>query len=494
MILNLPSKIIVNILMPELEIDLKNNFNTTFFSVSPFMPCEGDLSRSQGYFGYKITTGKKEIIVDIYYDSFRDDQTELFSTCLDNGMYNVQMILSLLCKKNIRVNSVSEKPSLEENRETKKRIDISFSDPSGGDIYIISIIVPDEFFKFILRKKEIIGDTELLEESILDFFINPFNFFPVLKVLLDSLGDLELQKLLYKLQSSNLLTTYQICLLVRSFPEHSLRIKDNISRNRISDVSSMLAKLIGAEKITKRDILEGMYSIEEAIFMLIKSDTDTGFFRIISGIYADLVKFLNLRKILKMDFITLVKDINESGLLNELLSSMNEIDIAKAISDRAVFYYEMFIDIVEEKKIKSIRELVETGNFTYSEKIWGQYQLIRNYRRLKIKRLDPGPEKFKILLTRMTGTKSAMHLLSGVGWYTLATAFKTGRQLNQAEKKKIISMFDDVPAGAKYLILDVLDSTVNPNIIHDEMQINRARTLCVKEIAALYEDGIINIF
>jgi hypothetical protein len=79
-----------------------------------------------------------------------------------------------------------------------------------------------------------------------------------------------------------------------------------------------------------------------------------------------------------------------------------------------------------------------------------------------------------------------LYLLFGVGWFTLSTALKN------INRKNILYLIDKFPSGAKYLIIDVLEGIVNPNIIHDEMQIKKARTICVSEMLSLYEDGIIN--
>jgi hypothetical protein len=47
--------------------------------------------------------------------------------------------------------------------------------------------------------------------------------------------------------------------------------------------------------------------------------------------------------------------------------------------------------------------------------------------------------------------------------------------------------------AAQVLIEDVLRGVVNPNILHDEIQIKKAETICVKRIFSLYENGIITL-
>jgi hypothetical protein len=46
---------------------------------------------------------------------------------------------------------------------------------------------------------------------------------------------------------------------------------------------------------------------------------------------------------------------------------------------------------------------------------------------------------------------------------------------------------------ASVLIKGVISGTINPDIIHDEIQVSRARNECVRVILELYEDGIIEM-
>jgi hypothetical protein len=74
-----------------------------------------------------------------------------------------------------------------------------------------------------------------------------------------------------------------------------------------------------------------------------------------------------------------------------------------------------------------------------------------------------------------------------VGWFTLSTAMKG------IQKKIVSSVLRHLPFSAGILIEDVLKGVVNPNILHDEMQINKARMVCVDSIVRLYFDALINI-
>ena len=40
---------------------------------------------------------------------------------------------------------------------------------------------------------------------------------------------------------------------------------------------------------------------------------------------------------------------------------------------------------------------------------------------------------------------------------------------------------------------DVIKGVVNPNILHDEMQINRAKKICADAVIQLYDDGLIEL-
>ncbi len=492
MFLNTASKIIISILLPEIESFLESIVKTTYFSISPIMRYTGEFSANSKYMSFDLFLSQNRISIYILPDNFTDELYNSFSSWHKEQAEKIRLILTLICKKNISIINGTEIIDPPDIQSSAMQIDVSCS--SGEDTYIFSLVIPDDFFRQVLKKKEISEDPENLEEAILDFFINPNNTFPALKPVLDVLSDLDLQKLLYRLQKNNLLTAYQICLLVRSFPEHSGRIKRNISKNRIKDVTDMLDKLSKSKSITRRDLQEGVYSIEEAIYKLMKKDREVTISVFLSGAFADLHRYANLKKIMTRGFSSWIREINESGLLSEITASMTDNEIARAFSDRAESFFEVFNGIFSDKKINALLGIIREGKITYSQKMEAQCKFIVDYRRSKIRRLNPGPEKFRTMLSKMTGKHCATHLLCSAGWFALSTAFKTGRPLNQLEKKKILALFDEVPSGAKYLILDVLEGTVNPNIIQDEMQINRARSLCVREMASLYEEGSIDIF
>lgn len=92
-----------------------------------------------------------------------------------------------------------------------------------------------------------------------------------------------------------------------------------------------------------------------------------------------------------------------------------------------------------------------------------------------------------MLLTCMTGRSDYIHLLLSAGWFILSTALKGVAGKIQRRVLK------GLPRSASVLIEDVLKGVVNPNILHDEMQIHKAQQTCVRLILQLFDEGIINL-
>ncbi len=496
MILNISSRILLNIILPEIEIFFNSLYESPSIAVSPVMNYQNKFFNYNYTCMLKISAGKKTFLIDIFSENYSGENIKLFNEWLQSRLYNIKAVLNILLNRNFNIELVTSKKEItkKEGIESKARKRIDLSIKAKKNNAGLFLIIPFDFLRLFAKRIDENSENNFIEDGIVEFFINPYNMFPHLKTILETFNDMELQKLLYKLQNKNLLTTYQICLLVMSYPEHSLRIKRNISKNTIEDVTFMINRLTESKKITKRDLIEGIYSIEEAIYMLMKNDEDISFSRFLSQIQKRLNIILKVQKLLAKDFSHWIKEISDSDLLYQTISITKDTDISRSISDKPDVYYDILIKYISKRKLKTIQTMIEEKGVSFTERIESQYNFISNYRKIKIKRLNPGPDSFKIMLSKIRGTDTIKYILLGVGWFVLSTALKSKKPKKQNEKRKIINMFNDAPLGARYLIIDVLQGIVNPNIIHDEIQINNARKKCVKEITSLYEEGIISLF
>lgn len=136
--------------------------------------------------------------------------------------------------------------------------------------------------------------------------------------------------------------------------------------------------------------------------------------------------------------------------------------------------------------MKEISALLE-NNITKNEIVTSQVSFITGYRKLKMERTGSGHESFEYLLLSFIDPGDYRYLLIEAGWFNLSTALKG------VKKKIVLKILDVITIPASYLVEDVLNGIINTNIIHDEIQINRARGQCVRCIISLYEDGVIKL-
>ena len=264
MTFNLSSRIIINIVLPYLDSFFQLNFNYAEYAVSPVMKFD------QSNFNYKflcsisLTKGKNAFNLIIYSDELTDIERKKLINHIQDNLYYIKLVVNLIFKSDLRVELITQEDD-ESLFLNFKRIDISFM----SDNRYLTLLLPPDFLNLFSHETKNLT-VESIENEIVDFFKNPVNLFPDLKNILESLNDLEIQKLFYQLQNKNLLTPYQISLMLMAFPQYTVRVKQNLSANIVSDVNKILKKF----DINKRDLAAGVYSIEEAIYMLLKKNED----------------------------------------------------------------------------------------------------------------------------------------------------------------------------------------------------------------------------
>lgn len=246
----------------------------------------------------------------------------------------------------------------------------------------------------------------LLAEAGIDerFFESGKWMIPDLGILLQSLDEGEVAALVGELQRNLLISTYQIFLLVRScgsiwrLPELALKIKHAVSKNTLRDVMAYTASL-PALRLRGRDLREGIYSVQEAVFFLLKK---------------------------KRSFPS-----------SRFLSDMKEL-----------------------KRIIEVPVVQSTPRHNH-------------------------PEHFDFLLAGLPRDTCYTLLLHETGWFPLATALKG---IPGHLRQRVLG---SVPPEAGALIEDVVQGILNPNILHDEMQINKAKIVCARALEGLIARGLV---
>lgn len=486
MLLNISSRIIINLLLNDIDEFFINTYNKPIIAISPFMPLEPSLYNQDHIQDMTITCSYKSFRISLLTKNFNPDDSIKLKSYLLSNTYTTEIILSTLFKDRFKIITSETESSNEKNNYDKmKRIDLSIIDEKRE--LFLSLLIPFKFLRLFSKKIKPETDHEEIENEIRRFFKNPVNVFPNLKIILETFSDIELQKLLNQLQKRNLLTTYQICLIVLSFPENSLRVKKNLSTNTVRDVIEMMEGIKKSRAITKRDLIEGIYSIEEAIFFLMRGGADFSYSVFLSETQKTLERISNIEMLLLKDFHQWLEEIEENGLLYKTLSLTAELTIARSISADYEKHESTLKKHISDRRLKAIQALIKNDTISFMDSITARSDLIANYRKLKTKRLNLGDESFEYLLRRFTRPYDYSNLLFSVGWFVLSTALKA------TKLKKIDTLLHAIPRPASYLIEDVLRGIINPNIIHDDIQIKRARSICVKTIILLYEEGLIHL-
>ena len=326
----------------------------------------------------------------------------------------------------------------------------------------------------------------VIENCIISHFNEPSVFFPELKIILDSLEDWELQRLFSLLMQNRLLSVYQICLIIIAMPEHSLRVKHSLSSNTLRDVLMMLKTLKGEVSVGKRDLTGGIYSVEDAVYRIMGRGTDTGYSAYLLELQSMFADLEAMEILLMWDFQEWLGIMEDDGLLYHTLAGVPERDVSRCLSGEVERFEEMLRRHLSSRRVADIIDGSKSP-VSFSEKCAARSALIAKYRSLRIRRRNWGGESFEHVLRSITEPSGYRRLLMAAGWFTLSTALKNTR----IDLVKRVT--DPLPTPARYLIEDVLRGVINPNILHDELQINDARTQCVRSILSLYEDGLIDL-
>jgi len=478
MLLNLPSRIIINLIFRGLEPFLKGLLCCNNMAVSPI------LDHTKGRLDYlnclKLKTAIREFTVLISYENFTADEIRSIGNYLKENLDQCGPMVKFIFKREMLFSFTD---SRSETEGPCPEYEIAVSIRAGNRDCVMRMAVPFSLLKNLMHSTRDVMNASEMEKTITDYFRNPALLIPDARTLIESLDPSELGALLNRLQSSSLLSAYHILLLILAFPDLSLKMKKSLSRNTIDDVID-LKKNIDRYKISKRDILGGLYSFEESIFTLIKSGIDFRFSRYLSEIGTMVRQFRGMDLLLSRDFASWIEEMSSSGLLYDTITRCSDEMVAMAVISDIKTLIPFLGKVVSAKKIESITSAVrETCD--YGSVLGSRLKMISMYRHLKMNRTRQDHESLDYMLAKFTSNRDYLFVLIEVGWFVLSTALKG------VTKKNLQRTMRYVPDGARFLIEDVLAGTVNPNILHDEIQVNRAKALCVKAIQSLYEDGII---
>jgi hypothetical protein len=476
MIINLASHIITDILLSDFHEELKRT--SELFAVSPI---EDMKSFMPGWcHSLKVCVMSKEGLIIIYIrpSPLCDDTT--IGYCLSNTAY-LQNMLQLIFKKSITIQyeySYIENP----NDDIYKVITISLD---ANNQRSFTLYIPISFLRLISRSIDTKSTVDFIEMEIIQFFKNPLWLLPDLKLLIGMLSDYELSTLFHDLQNLNLITPYQLTLLLYAYPEMSFRLKTALSKYTINEVIES-KKNLRSGSVLKRDIAGGVYAMEESIYFLLTRYHHFWFSSILHNIQKRINGFIITELLEIKDFNTWFAEMYNSGFLYTTLSMLNEITIAQAISADTDTFISIISAVVSKQKVREILQSADPST-TSDVRFKSRIEMIRAFRRIRMSKVSKSPDSLGCFLSRLHTPHDFNRLLLTVGWFLLSTSLKG---LKYRTVQKVLSGVDFRP---RLIIEDVLRGIVNPNILHDEIQIHKAQGICVKAIIQLYNDGIIDL-
>ncbi len=417
------------------------------------------------------------------------DTEEIFKTIKDyiqQNIHNIALRISVLSKNNLRVTCSFDDPTEHAQSERTHISIIAYvrcSTSQYMDNYF-TIYIPLEFFnlfKIRISDSSLHSSLKDIETQFIQFFHDPYNLFPSLSIILETMEDNEFQKLIYFLLNEKILTPYHLYLLTRAFPQHSLKIKYNISSNLISDILHVGRTV---HRVTSRDLIEGVYAFEEILYLKLRTKPYFGFGNFIDQINKVLHNITILHTFQKKSFETWFFEIEQSGLLYTIVSHCDDVTIAQAFHHNTRLYQKLSQHL-SSRRMKNIT-LCLNKKFSYEHTILSQYAIVQLYleRISHIHTLYTMP--FHHLLKKYIDPQMMYYILFEIGWFTIATALK------HTPKKLVSDCIKNFPEGAKYCIMDVYNGVLNPNIVHDEIQVKKARRLILQSLIRLHCKGTIH--
>lgn len=424
----------------------------------------------------------KEYTIYISVLNFSPDEYILIDKSFADNSVNLRNILQIVFKKDFTLLCRSHG---KKNIHLPKLKQIIVSVICDDSEHYVEFYIPTEIFR--LFSKNIFSGTpsEIIESEIIDFFKIPGWMIPDFKYLYTSLDDAELKNLTNLLQRKNLLTPYHIFLLLQAFPELSGIMRKLLSKNTINDVIRY-NKASNKLKINRRDMAGAIYSIEESIYCMLRDGNEFFYSAFLSDMQQLIRWSINMELLLKRSFIDWIAYIMADDLLYATVSATEDRTTARAFARHHSELKKLFNNRISENKINDILQMAGV-DFTFEEILRSQITFILNYRKIKIKKIKAHPDRLEYLLACFSDPRQYQYLLFSVGWFILSTAMKGFLKIN------IDRVLINLPASPRILIEDVLQGIVNPNILHDEMQINKAKKICVDAILRLYIDGMIHL-
>ena len=484
-VINNASRILTNIFFPGIEDALSEKGSLHRFACSPVTITTG--FPAGHYIRMILTADGSTQEVRLFHSGFDTERMRSIERFTESLEKTVKFRAGLVFKRRFSVNVSNEKGKL-----------LGHSPPSADARYAVihfvlvndantvefSIYVPLLLLALLSTGILAAEDGDFIESVMNAVFREPFLSFPDLPVILDSFEESELQRLFSHLMQNRLLSIYQLCLIILALPDYAIRVKHSLSTNNVREVAGMMRKLQENRSVKRRDLIVGVYSVEDAVYRLMKKGGDFRYSLYLRELRSQAAAMEACEVLLARDFSQWLSIMDEDGLLYHTLAALPEKTLSVAFTGNRINYESVLRRHLSSRRVNDIFNIGDIPS-SFDEQTSSRLSLISEYRSQRVKRRNWGAESFEHVLRGITEPGAFRRLLLETGWFALSTALKNIRP------EMVKTVTDLLPRPAGYLIEDVLRNVINPNIIHDELQVNQARALCVRAAISLYEDGLI---
>ncbi|HPF05658.1 MAG TPA: hypothetical protein PK293_06445 [Spirochaetota bacterium] len=347
---------------------------------------------------------------------------------------------------------------------------------------LLEISIPGRFFNILIPSLDASCINDNISDLLIPFFKKPDLLYPSIAMLLSKLDSIELSSMLDLLKRNNRLSDYQLVLLISGFPEYSLKIKNALSKKSQEILREELKKYKG--RVSKEDIACGIYSVEENISHVYKKEKNH---------IADRLKSLSIliKKItdyelyMRKSWPEWISEMEQKNMLYKTILKCSDRILQDAFPGYNEEKYPFFTKNFSPARISELfsADISRPPRSVPEARII----IIKKYRKLITETLRYNHEDFAYIAAAVIKNSDFEIIVRNTGWYILSTALK------QCSRKLADRITGNINFPASVLIKGVISGTINPDIIHDEIQVNRAGNECVKVILELYLDGIIEL-
>lgn len=468
-------KIITTILLPGLKKEISRLNPEASLALTDISPITGGITCSSAMIIERpAETVRVGFITDSSDSSFKTE----FNEWLVKNIRKTEFILKVLTGKEIKRISINSDEKLQ-GICYRFLIIIHFQ----GYEHSIEVILESRFFNILYPPFNHRSVHENLLKEISLFFEKPDLLWPSLEPVVELLPVEQLSELFNRIMQKNDISPYQTAAAITLYPHLKEKILASLSANIQKDIEFTINRYRGINSLTRTDGVCAVYTVEEALKNLFQEDAGEYIYNLaeIGEIFRKIKRF---SIVLKKDFSQWIDEAEKKNLMHKVISLCDDSVLRRIFCSREAGK-ELLKKYIPEKRIQEIFAIEE--NTTLEERIDAETDFVRACRDVLLMSEKKNHESFSFLILSMKGKDDFFRLLSETGWYTLSTALKG------ADGRIIKKVKDNLPYVPAAIITDILKGKLNPDIIHDEKQIHRARKITVEKIILLYRDCLIDL-